>query len=224
VRRARGFTLLELMIALVLMALMSAVLAGSLNLAGRSWDAGESKAEASSGMRLAGDYLRTQLAAQFPQRMRKIKDFPLLFGGAADELRYTATLPGRVGLGGMWYYRLGLAPAPGTGRVGLVLDRMIPDLNALDMPTFDDAQRSVLADDIKELKFGYFGNDSDATSDNAPTWRDRWDDAQQLPILVRIDVTPAKGPAWPTLVIEPRAAPEAGCRGWNAGRGRCAQI
>jgi type II secretory pathway component PulJ len=60
--------MIELMIALVLLALMSAVLFGSLNLAGRSSDAGAAKADASSGMRLAGDYLRTPLAAQHPQR------------------------------------------------------------------------------------------------------------------------------------------------------------
>ncbi|HEY5310320.1 MAG TPA: hypothetical protein VIK97_17530, partial [Casimicrobiaceae bacterium] len=111
-----------------------------------------------------------------------------------------------------------------TGKVALVLDRTIPDLSALDMPKFDESQRSVLADDIKEMKIGYFGRDSDATVDNTPTWRDRWDDAQQLPMLIRIDVTPAKGQAWPTLVIAPRAAPEAGCRGWDAGHGRCVQL
>ena len=77
--------MIELMIALVLLALMSAVLFGSLNLAGRSTDAGTAKAEASSGMRLASDYLRTQLSAQHPQRMRKLQDFPLLFGGDADS-------------------------------------------------------------------------------------------------------------------------------------------
>jgi general secretion pathway protein J len=200
---------------------MSAVLAGSLNLAGKSWDAGESKAESSSGMRLAGDFLRTQLAAQYPQHMRKIKDFPLLFGGSADELRYTATLPGRVGLGGMWYYRLALAPAPGNGRVGLILDRMIPDVNALDMPLFDDKARSVLADDIKELKLGYYGVNTGGAFDEAATWRDQWDDPQLMPQLIRIDVTPEKGPKWPTLVIAPREAPEAGCRSWDPQRRMC---
>lgn len=218
----RGFTMIELMIALVLLALMSAVLFGSLNLAGRSSDAGNAKAEASSGMRLAENYLRTQLAAQHPQRMRKAAEFPLLFGGEADQLRYAAPMPGRVGLGGMWYYRLKLDTVPGRTKPSLVLERVIPDVNALDRPEFGDAERSVLADDIKELKFGYYGVNAGATVDEAPTWRDQWDDPQLLPQLIRVDVTPDQGPPWPTLVVAPREAPEAGCRSWDATRHRCA--
>ena len=223
-RRARGFTMIELMIALVLLALMSAVLFGSLNLAGRSADAGNAKAESTSGMRLAGDYLRTQLAAQHPQRMRKIAEFPLLFGGDADQLRYTAQLPGRVGLGGIWYYRLKLATVPGREKPSLILERMIPDVNALDRPEFVDAERSVIADDIKELKIGYYGVSTGSSLDEAPTWRDQWDNPQLLPQLVRVDVTPERGAAWPTLVIAPREAPEAGCRGWDAQRKRCSAV
>ena len=34
---------------------------------------------------------------------------------------------------------------------------MIPDVSAPDRPQFADAEHSVLADDIKELKFGYYG-------------------------------------------------------------------
>ena len=219
---ARGFTMIELMIALVLMALMSAVLFGSLNLAGRSADAGNAKAEASSGMRLAGDYLRTQLAAQHPQRMHKILEFPLLFGGDANQLRYAAPLPGRVGLGGVWYYRLKLAAVPGRQKPSLILERMIPDLNSPDRPDFADAEHSVLADDIKELKFSYFGVNTGASVDEAATWRDQWDDPQLLPQLIRVDVVPEKGAAWPTLVIAPRESPEAGCRTWDATRKRCA--
>jgi len=221
--RTRGFTLLELLIALTLLGLMSAVLFGSLNLAGRSWEAGETKSVATSGMRLASGYLRTQLSSQHPQRMRKIAEFPLLFAGEREELRYTASLPGRVGLGGVWYHRLALAPGAANGQSALVIERVIPDYNATAMPDFTDAERSVLADDIKELKLGYFGRDVDLgpEQDSSPTWRDRWDNPHSLPLLIRIDITPARGPAWPTLVVAPREAPEAGCRGWDAVRQRC---
>ncbi len=221
---SRGFTMIELMIALVLLALMSAVLFGSLSLAGRSSDAGTAKAEASSGMRLASEYLRTQLAAQHPQRMRKIQEFPLLFGGDADQLRYAAPLPGRVGLGGVWYYRLKLATVAGRQKPSLILERVIPDISAPDRPDFADAEHSVLADDVKELKLSYYGVNTGAGVDEAPTWRDQWDDPQLLPQLIRVDVTPEKGSAWPTLVIAPREAPEAGCRSWDAMRKRCVAV
>jgi prepilin-type N-terminal cleavage/methylation domain-containing protein len=72
---ARGFTLIELMVALALFAMLASILFGSLRLAGRSADAGEEKAQASSGMRLASDYLREQLASQHPQRMRKMLEW-----------------------------------------------------------------------------------------------------------------------------------------------------
>ena len=48
IRSARGFTLLELTIALVLFALMAAMMFGSLSFAGRSWDGGEAKATRST--------------------------------------------------------------------------------------------------------------------------------------------------------------------------------
>lgn len=219
--RERGFTMIELLIAIGLFAIMSGVLYGALRLAARSTDAGEAKAEAASGMRLAGDYLRTQLTSQHPQRMRKMLEFPLLFGGTRDEVRFTAPLPGRVGVGGMWYYRLSMAPVAGTQRNALVLDRMIPDLSALSMPQFTDSERSILADDIKSFEVSYYGRDRNSTADVAPTWRGSWEDTQLLPMLIQIEVVPRVGDPWPPLLIAPRAAPEAGCRAWDSVRAVC---
>ncbi len=221
--RQSGFTLLELTIALVLLALLSTVLFGSLKLAGRSTDSGEAKADAVSSMRLAEDFLRTNLAQEHPLRMRKIVQFPLLFSGRSDELRYTAELPERVAGGGIWLYRLVLrADDP---KSPLVLERMIPDLSATSMPDFSsDADRSVLADGIAKLAIGYYGRDSGDMTAAAPTWRDRWDDTQRLPLLIRIDVTPKHGRPWPTLYVAPREGPEAGCRAWDDARGQCAGV
>jgi general secretion pathway protein J len=218
---ARGFTLIELMVALALFAMLASILFGSLRLAGRSADAGEEKAQASSGMRLASDYLREQLASQHPQRMRKMLEFPLLFGGTGEELRFTATLPGRVGVGGMWYYKLAVANVPGKQQTALVLSRVMPDLDGLSLPGFDDAERSVLADDVKSLKIRYFGRDRGVALDQAPTWRNTWEDTQLLPVLVEIDVVPRNGEPWPPILVAPRAAPEAGCRAWDSLRVQC---
>jgi len=221
-RKSRGFTLLELMIALTLLALLSAVLFGSLRLAGRSTDSGEAKAEAASSMRLAEEFLRTNLEAQHPLRMRKMLEWPLLFRGARDELRYASDLPARVAGGGIWYYRLAIRSE--DPRSPLVLERVVPDLAADALPEFTEAERSVLALGIGELTLGYYGRDPDSLPSVPATWRDHWDDAQQLPLVIRIDVKPRNGPAWPTLYVTPRAAPEAGCRAWDVARHRCAAV
>lgn len=221
VTRAHGFTMIELLIAIGLFALMSGVLFGALRLAGRSTDAGEAKAEAVSGMRLTSDYLRRELTAQHPQRMRRMQAFPLLFGGTRDEVRFAGPLPARVGAGGMWYYRVSLAPVGEGQRRALVVDRMIPDLGALAMPQFGEAERSVLVDDIASLEISYYGRERGSSPDVVPTWRGSWDDPQLLPILIRIDVVPRTGAAWPPILIAPRAAPEAGCRSWDTARAVC---
>jgi len=218
-RSERGFTLLELVIALTLLALMSGVLYGALGFAGRSWEGGEAKAEATSGMRLTHEFLRAQLEGQHPLRMHKMPEFPLLFTGTSDELRFAAPLPARITGGGIWYYRLAVIREGDRER--LALQRTVPDLEAASLPEFDRAERSILADDIAELRVGYYGRDTGAATSMAPTWRDRWDDRNRLPLLVRIDVTPKRGPAWPTLVVAPRQAPESGCRQWDSAGERC---
>lgn len=217
--RSGGFTLIELMLALVLMAGISSILYGSLALAARSWDGGEAKVDQVSDMRSTLSYLRTQLSEQYPQRMWKTPELTLLFAGERDELRYAAVLPERVAGGGVYYFRLAVVRAGDKSQ--LVQERMIPDTSASQVPEFSDTERSVLADGIAELKIAYYGRDANATELDAPTWRDRWEDRQRLPLLLRLDVKPIKGAVWPTLVVEPRRAPEAGCPVWDMNQGRC---
>jgi general secretion pathway protein J len=206
----------------VLLALMSAVIYGALGMAGKGVERGEAKVDATAGMRLAQEFLRAQIEMQHPLRMRKVQEFPLLFAGERDQLRYAAPLPARVAAGGIWYYRISVASD--DARSPLVLERITPDVNGASMPDFVEPERSILAEGIAEIRFGYFGRDASATDDTAPSWRDRWDNPQRLPLLVRIDVTPKRGPPWPTLIVAPREAPEAGCRSYDPNRQLCVAV
>jgi general secretion pathway protein J len=148
-----------------------------------------------------------------------VPEFPLLFTGTREELRFAAPLPARITGGGIWYYRLAVKSENDQSR--LVLERTLPDVDAAVLPEFDKIERSILADDVKELRVGYFGYDTGAARATAPTWRDRWDDPNRLPLLIRVDVVPKLGPPWPTLLVAPRQAPESGCRQWDPGGERC---
>jgi general secretion pathway protein J len=214
-----GFTLLELIIALALLAIIAALLSGSLSMAARSWDGGEKKAGDVASMRQTQEFLREQLTAELPLRLKKVVELPLMFAGEHDEIRYAAALPPRVQEGGAWFFRLAIVREGDKSR--LVLERTYPDPTALENPQFTDAERSVLADGIGELAISYFGRDENATDTDTPTWRDRWDDRQRLPLLVKIEVKPEKGPAWPPLVVEPRRAPESACPAYDQARNRC---
>jgi general secretion pathway protein J len=217
-RRARGFTLIELSVALVLLALISSVLYGSLSLAGSSWNRGEAKAEQSDAMRLTEGFLRRTLTSQHPLRMHKAVSQPLYFQGTHDSLAYAAALTGRAGAG-MYYFRVAVAANGDNSR--LILSRVIPDYAATQLPEFGN-DFSVLADGISEVRFSYFGRDAGASNLVSPTWRDSWDDPQRLPDLITVDVIPARGTPWPTLVVEPRLSPEVGCpTGWNPAAQRC---
>jgi general secretion pathway protein J len=170
-------------------------------------------------MRQTQHFLREQLAAAYPQRMPKVAEMPLLFSGERDELRYVSALPARVVEGGVLYFRLALAKDAEHSR--LVLDRVLTDPTATEPPSFDGADRTVLAEGVREVKVGYFGRDPGTADAVPPTWRDRWDDRQQLPLLIRVEVALLQGDAWPALVVEPRRSSEAGCRAWDAVRRRC---
>jgi general secretion pathway protein J len=220
--RLRGFTLVELLVALALLALMSATLLGSLALAGRSWDAGEAKVNDTTSMRVSHEFLRAQLEGQHAQRMKKMPEWPILFAGERDELRFAAPLPARVQGGGVWYYRLRVADV--DGKSSLVLDRMIPDVLSNALPDFGGAEHSVLATGVTSVSFSYLGPEPGVAAGGAePAWRERWEDRHRLPQLIRIDVRTERGSPWPTLYAAPREAPEAACRAWDNARARCVQ-
>jgi general secretion pathway protein J len=201
----RGFTLLEAIVAMVLLGLMMAVMTGSIRYAGQSRDAVTTRIDSIDTMRIAQDFLRQTIAQSHPKRWTKVVGRPFVFRGEREELFMAAPLTARVGVGGLFLLKFSLAEGGGQGKgKKLVMARTFPKPDTQEMPDFDDAETVVLAENVSELEFAYLGRD-DENSD--PTWYDDWKEGARMPEAVRVRIKPMTGPPWPELVVPLRVVP-----------------
>jgi general secretion pathway protein J len=87
---ASGFTLVELLIAFVLVALISILLFSGLRLGIRSWEGVETSAEFNSELRLARDFLVRVLSQARPITLTLDAEPYLLFTGDVQNLEFVS--------------------------------------------------------------------------------------------------------------------------------------
>jgi general secretion pathway protein J len=215
-RRARGFTLLELMIGLALLGLIMTLIFAGLQLTLRGWDTAEAAGERANRMRLAQALLARELAAVYAYRWKNSADMNLAFVGASDSVRFVSITPPRAAQGGLNLVELFVDR---SGRdVRLLMRRQIPARGQRDFARLEEEESVVLLDGLAGAAFDFFGSDTPAAK---PSWRDRWEDLQRLPRLVRVSLRSPGSPPWPELVVALRVSERAGCTGWDEVNERC---
>jgi len=125
-----GFTLIELVIALALVALITVLLFSGLRLGSRAWDGVDTVAERNAELRSARGFLDRTLSQARDLVLRIDFENHQVFTGGADSLEFVAPLSEHVGIPGLYVLRLGLE---GTGaKTRLVLTRWLlhPDVLA----------------------------------------------------------------------------------------------
>lgn len=220
-RRARGFTLVELLIALAMLGLITLLLFSGLRLGSRSWESVERVAGQSDALRFAHGLLARSLTQIRAVEATTDAGGRLVFAGDAGQLEFVAPLSDYLGLPGLYILRLGLEHR-GAGRA-LVLTRWLlhPEILAgtdgvpawepltsegsrsfADLPVELDAAggafgRTLLLDEVDDFAVAYFGL---ADGDEKPGWRADWFGEGNLPTLVRIRLTTTTQ-TWPELVV-----------------------
>ncbi len=201
-KRAAGFTLLEILAALVLLALLLVGVYSGIASASRSVRAGTAAIERVDQMRSAQQFLRRELAQSVTEPIGHTDHGePIYFQGNAREMRYVAPLPGYLGKLGPQLQQLQLVD---DGEGGLRLELRLALLPPDGQPVRPLGEPQVLFDHIKQGGFNYSGANIQG---EAVPWSPEWADGRILPLLVRIELQPQGHDSWPRLDVPLRVNP-----------------
>ncbi len=200
-----GTTLLELLLALSLVAVMLTMIFGSFGFGRRAWEAAD-RVEDQSSIDAVQSLLRQLLSEARPAKaIDGSGRQTIAFKGEAQSITFVVNLRGTTTTGGLHEVRLGLAGAEAgqpEGRfvAAFALYRPGPSPVA-DRPDKAPEER-LLADGVRSLTLRYFGA---AKLGDKPQWHERWADAETLPQLIEVAVDlEADDPRrWPLLLVRP---------------------
>jgi hypothetical protein len=191
--------LLEILVAMVVLALIVTSSFGALRLGERSWEAGHARATETEILRTVAGVLQRQFKQILPLTWKQDAQTLLAFDGAYDRLRFIAPAPLHRGATGLYEYTLVAETDTAANTSSLVLYYRLhdPDSNGFS-PDGSDRQRVLLAAGLKTASFTYFGTPS---KDDQPQWHSQWsNEAEFFPRLVQARlVATDEQRQWPEL-------------------------
>ena len=212
-RRAhRGFTLLEMLVAITVFGFLVSMVYGMLRLGSRGWDAGDQRIDQADAMRIGWTFVQRALNNARDTKNQNEDGEGLHFFGRPRSLEFVADMPAYLGTGGLHIVSLGIEDTDlDPGQEGPDRSLVLKRLPMLDFGTElgeEHTQTAVLVDQLEALKIDYYGVLDDTESrfddEDTPTWHDDWSEASSLPMLVRISIHPYGEAPWPVLVAHPQ--------------------
>jgi general secretion pathway protein J len=204
----QGFTLVELLVAVTLLALLTTLVFGAIKYAARAWAETDHRAVAAADLSAVQAVFRQAITGAYPAfASADPTDREIAFDGAGEWLALVAPLPAAIASGVEAQQRFFV---DGEGRSRALVMAWRFDLPASDEATPLPESRVRLLDHLRALRFAYYGAPDPS---QAPSWWERWSGSTRLPDLVRVHIERDDPvlPQWPDLVVATRATANTAC-------------
>ena len=190
----RGFTLVEVLIALALLSLILLGLTGALRTFADSAARIETRAWRSDDVRLVSALLREALgnAAAINILLPGNQAVVKAFSGGEDQIEWVGVLPARHGLGGLHHLRLQI------GQDRSLQLTMAPLMGENRPADWQLGRSRALVYELDQFSLRYQGA-------GQQVWLPAWTDTTVLPARVSVQIA-ASGEIWPPLIVSLLAA------------------
>lgn len=190
----KGFTLLEVLVALVLLSFLLVMLFGSLYAGARNWSAGEVRARDNDDKRLVLSFIRRIMGETMPMFLADRQGARLMFRGNDASLQFVSRLPAHYAGSGIYFLKL-------EEDHNELLIRYMPltgDKALFGEGDFVEAEHISLLGNVQTIDLDYYGRD---TPDTEPAWHDNWESGNLLPELIRLSIHTHEPDSWPPMVM-----------------------
>jgi general secretion pathway protein J len=193
-KRAAGFTLLEVLGALMLLALLLLGVYSGVRSATHTVQSGTLKIEQLDEVRSAQMFLRRELEQAMTQALsRDDNGNNVYFVGSSNEMRFVAPLPGYLGVAGPQIVDVKLVADGDKGKQLVASLAVLPPDGSKPKPLGDP---QVLLDGIVDGGFSYRGlNQQGQPMD----WQSDWNYTGNMPNVVSVKLALQNGREWPLL-------------------------
>lgn len=193
-----GFTLLELLVAIMILTLIMSAALGAVRMGSRSFEAGVMRADKNAEIRVIANILRRQFRQLLYVAWSENNQDFIAFDGGPHHVQFIAPAPDSSSGPGYLVYRLDAATSQYSNTLVLTFASHDPGSDQFEMPA--NSRNELLANDL-QVSFDYYGSQDEIAQ---PDWHDEWlADSSRLPAIVRMRITSA-GQQWPELLFRVR--------------------
>lgn len=184
--RCTGFTLLEIMVAMILLSVIITSSVSLLFLNIRGWDALTADSEQALDESLIKQHIRDAISTLSPIVRQTAEGRRLAFVGEPKQLHFVSPAPQQYLPGGLFEYLL-REERDSENRYSLVLYYAPYRPDATDFVLPEEGEKRTLIADTGGVGFSYFGLSRRA---GQPGWQESWSsDKADYPQIIRIDLS-----------------------------------
>jgi general secretion pathway protein J len=206
-KTARGFTLIEVLIAMTLLSIMMVLLFGSMKICAESWEKGENKIAEVNNVAAVVNFFQRHLVQAEPlwndfSNEEKNGEKLFSFQGRPQAFQFVSAFPASAGRAGLQLISVALDKDRGEQVLKVTLTPFFPIGEGGEW----FKEEEILLRSVSFFSLTYFGSEDGQAESR---WLDEWIEKDRQPQLVKINIGLENEMYWPEMIFPLKATESA---------------